>query len=372
MSAVRPMHLGIFVRSIMRSFVVLVLWSLAFTAEAQRPWTMGAGFGYGFLWPHRPSAWILVEGHAPSVEVFAERSVTGARAWHHDYLMPVYGFSVLYTTMANERSIGSSVRVVPYLYLPFFRGTRSSFGMRVGWGIGYVEEAYDRIDNNKQIAIGSRLNTAIHIMPQYRMAMDRWTFTGSIGIDHWSNGSYQLPNLGLNYLTANVGVGYAITQVETGSAVALIPEEPEKLREYSLIGAFGINETGRPLSGKYSVFSLSGQVQWRVSKKSRVNAGFDIFNKGALVEDDPELQGSARVELTQAALHGGYALALGRGELFFHMGAYLYSPVPEDTPVFHRTGMRYRTGKHLIWNISLKSHYAAADHFEIGLGYRWD
>jgi hypothetical protein len=40
--------------------------------------------------------------------------------------------------------------------------------------------------------------------------------------------------------------------------------------------------------------------------------------------------------------------------------------------VYQRIGIRYRTGRHLLWNMSLKSHYAVADHWEFGVGYRWD
>jgi len=306
------------------------------------------------------------------MEVFAEKRVRGDQVWHHAYLMPSYGFSMLYTTMANPERIGNTVRLIPYLYLPFTRGTRSSFGMRIGWGLGYVSNAYDRLENNKQIAIGSRVNTAIHIMPQYRYNAGRWLVTGGIGIDHWSNASYQLPNLGLNYLNASLGVGYTLAEAPAPVADVPIVEEPAAIREYSVVGAFGINETGRPLNGKHSVFSLSGQVQWRVSTKSRVSVGADLFNKGSLVDQYPELRGNDRLSLTQAGIHGGYALGFGRGELFFQMGAYVYSPMPDDAPFYHRTGMRFRSGKHMVWNFSLKSHYANADHFEIGLGYRWD
>lgn len=360
------------IRHCFRPLIVVVFLLLYDGLFAQQPWTVGGGASYGFLWPHRPSAWILVEGHAPSIELFAEREVTGDRAWHHDYLMPSYGFSVLYTTMSNPERIGNTVRLIPYLYLPFTRGTRSSFGMRIGWGLGYVSKAYDRLENNKQIAIGSRLNTAIHIMPQYRYEAGRWLLTGGIGIDHWSNGAYQLPNLGLNYLNASLGVGYALAEAPVARSVVPVVEERSPKREFSVVGAFGINETGRPLNGKHSVFSLSGQVQWRVSTKSHVSAGADLFNKGSLVDQHPELMGNDRLSLTQAGVHAGYALGFGRGELFFHMGAYMYSPKPDDAPMYHRTGMRFRTGKHLIWNFSLKSHYASADHFEIGLGYRWN
>ncbi|MBX2980592.1 MAG: acyloxyacyl hydrolase [Flavobacteriales bacterium] len=363
----------------MRCLASLLLGSLGLLAAAQQsdapplrqPWSLGARAHYGFLWPHRPSSWILVEGHASALELFAERRVQGDRPWHHQYALPTYGVGVLYTGLANPDRVGGCVRVLPYLFLPFRQQAKGGFGMRVGWGVGYVTKPYDRRENPQQIAIGSRINTAIQIMPEYRMQRGPWSLMAGVGVDHWSNGSYQLPNLGLNYLSASFGAAYALG--ERSAADPLPPqEEPiSKRPEYSVVAAFGMNESGSPLSGQYTAYSLSGQAQWRVSRKSGISAGMDLFNKGSLASKYPELAAQDRITYTQIALHGGYALLFGRGELFMHMGPYIYTPEPEDAAVFHRVGMRYRSGGHMVWNISLKSHYAVADHWEFGVGYRW-
>ena len=342
-------------------------------ASAQQPCSIGARAHYGFLWPHRPSSWILVEGHAPAIELFAERKVSGAQHWHHDYAIPTYGLGVLYTGMANPDRIGAAVRVVPYLFLPFVQDDRHAFGLRVGWGVGYIAKPFERAENTKQIAIGSRINTAIQLMPEYRFRHHRVTLHAGIGIDHWSNGSVQLPNLGLNYLSVNAGMSYALEPPVEGSTLRPRSDEREPhLREWNIVGAFAVNETARPLSGQYGVVSLSGQRQWQVSSKSHLMAGVDLFNKGTLATVHPEMKERDRIEYTQLGVHGGYALGFGNGELFMNMGAYVYTPVEDEAPFFHRVGVRYRTGKHLIWNLSLKSHYAVADHWEFGVGYRWN
>jgi hypothetical protein len=86
--------------------------------------------------------------------------------------------------LADPDRIGSTVRLLPYLYLPFTRWERTSVGMRVGWGIGFVDLAYDRPGNNQQITIGSRINSAIQLMPEFRFADRRWLFSagGAWGI----------------------------------------------------------------------------------------------------------------------------------------------------------------------------------------------
>jgi hypothetical protein len=356
----------------MRSTIVLALLLTSVPDTfAQSPWSIGSRLHYGYLWPHRPSSWILVEGHALAYELFAEREVSGARQWHHEYLLPTYGIGVLYTDLANPERIGSAVRVLPYLHLPLVRGGCSDVGLRVGWGIGYVTKSYDRTDNTKQIAIGSQVNAAIQFMLEYRYRVRRTQLNAGLGVDHWSNGAYRMPNLGLNMLGINLGISYALGDVPAYEARPDTAPFRASGRTQSIVAAFGICESTLPLSGQYSAYSLNAQVEWQVSRKSGVAAGIDVFNKGTLVNIDADMVDEPRIMYTQFGAHGGYALLLGASSLYVQVGAYLYTPVEDEGPVYHRIGLRHRAGKHLLLNMSLKSHYAVADHWEIGAGYTW-
>ncbi|MFZ1332020.1 MAG: acyloxyacyl hydrolase [Flavobacteriales bacterium] len=338
---------------------------------ADGPWQIGARVHYGFLWPHRPSSWILVQGHSVATEVFMERQLLGDRAWHHHYRGPSCGVGFMYAGMADPDRIGAVVRLLPYLNLPLVKGERGSFGMQLGWGLGYVSNPFERRDNSKQIAIGSTLNTAIQIMAQYKLQLGRTSLCTGLGIDHWSNGSVALPNLGLNLLSASVGMAYSLGEPEPYEHVMDTTQLDRPRRTYSVVGAFAMSETGRPESGQYSVYSVIGQVQWRLSKKSAISGGVDLFNKGALGTLYPELKEVSRMAYTQAGVHGGYALLFGRGELMLQMGYYVYTPKPEAEKFYHRLGCRYTIGKHLVAHVGLKSHYAVADHWEFGFGYKW-
>lgn len=71
-------------------------------------------------------------------------------------------------------------------------------------------------------------------------------------------------------------------------------------------------------------------------RKSWLGCGFDVFNKGTLGTLYPELLEKPRSAYTQVAVHGGYALGFGRGELLFQMGAYAFTPKPETLVSVHR------------------------------------
>lgn len=356
-----------------RILLLALLLTVLVPLRAQQPWRVGATGHYGFLWAHRPASWILVEGHAAAAELFVERQVTGDRAWHHAYGMPRYGLLALHTRMANPQRIGDAIGLAPFLWMPFAHGRRITFGLRMAWGAGYVAKPFDRRENTRQIAIGSRINTAIQLMPGVRYDGARLSLHAGLAVDHWSNGSAKQPNLGLNFISLAVGAAYALSAPppEPASMPDTKGYERER-REFSVVGAAGMSESGRPLNGQRSVFSLCAEGSWRAGRKGAWSAGIDVFNKGDLPTVNDRLAGSGRAALTQLGVHGGGALLMGRGELLFHFGAYVLTPVPDDAPVYQRLGARYRFGRHLLANISLKTHYATADHWELGLGYRWN
>jgi hypothetical protein len=336
------------------------------------PVSLGMRGHYGFLWGHRSSSWILVERHSAAWELYAERAVNGERAWHHSYLLPVHGIAILYTDLGSPSRIGSAMRVLPYLHLPLVRRPDASFGLRAGWGIGLVTRPFDRIDNGKQIAIGSRVNTAIQVMAEYRRTQGRWTLSLGLGLDHWSNGAYRLPNLGLNYVSTSFGVGCRLGSEVPQPVLRTPPDTTDEQGEWRILAAVGVNEADAPYSGQRSVYVLQGLRQWKVSPRSGFSAGADVFNKGTLAVMHPELAGRGRASLTQLGLHGGYTLFFGRGELFVQLGGYVHTPAPDRQALYQRIGVRIGSGRHLLWNMSLKSHSAVADHWEFGVGYRWN
>ena len=355
----------------MRHAIALAFLFGAAAAAGQQPWSVGARGHYGFLWAHRSASWILVEGHAGATELHAERRVAGHRPWHRAYALPSYGFIALHTRMANPARIGDAAGLLPYLALPLAQGPRLALRLRLGWGVGWVSRPYDRLDNNRQIAIGSRLNTAIQLMPELRWARGRTAITAAVGLDHWSNGSAKQPNLGLNFLSAALGASYALRPASAAVPAPDTTAYERAQRELSVVGALGLSESGRPLNGQRTVLSLSAHLSWRKGRKGALGAGVDLFNKGDLPTVHAELAGKPRAAFTQLGIHAGGALLFGRAELLLHFGAYALSPVPDDAPVYQRIGARYRIGRHLLAGISLKTHFAAADHWELGLGYRW-
>ncbi len=345
---------------------------LVLLGHAQQPWSVGARGHFGFLWAHRPASWILVEGHAGASELFLERQVRGDRPWHQAYGQPRYGVLAIHTRMANPERIGDAIGLAPYLTMPLVHGPRLGFGLRLAWGVGYVAKPFDRRENTRQIAIGSRINTAIQVMPELRYEAGRLALQAGLAVNHWSNGSLKQPNLGLNFITASLGASYALRAAPLQRAVPETRGFERERREFTVVLAGGVSESGRPLNGQRAVASLSCDASWRRGGKGAWSLGADVFSKGDLGTADEALDARGRAAFTQVGAHAGGALLMGRGELLLHFGAYLYTPIADDSFVYQRLGGRYRIGRHLLASACLKTHFATADHWEFGIGYRWN
>ena len=52
-------------------------------------------------------------------------------------------------------------------------------------------------------------------------------------------------------------------------------------------------------------------------------------------------------------------------------GFYAYSKNKSVGFMYHRIGLRYQVSKHLLFNLTLKTHFAVAEYIEWGLGWKF-
>lgn len=349
---------------------ITLLFPLCLTAGEGGPWTLGARGAVGFMAPHHKSIWIMVDRHASAGELYVQRPYSSDKGWAGNYLRPQWGFSALWLDAGSDR-LGLSARLITYLELPLVRPGKWEFNARSGWGLGLVRDPFDRVENYKQHAIGGRLNLAVQFALDLRRSFGRHALDLGLAMDHLSNASMQQPNLGINVPTLALGYSYRLGEQETS---ALVPDTIWRNEPRTLLDAManvGWNEVYPLNSGRRSVFSLSASAYRRVTAKSAFGLGVDVFNKGSLAVVDTELASRSRISLSQFGIHGGYALLFGGMTLYYEMGAYLHSPVKERAAAYTRLGVRQQVSERLFLNFTLKSHLFVADHFEVGLGYRF-
>ena len=109
-----------------------------------------------------------------------------------------------------------------------------------------------------------------------------------------------------------------------------------------------------------------------MSHKSRIALGADIFYDLSLSRyvEDSLSDGEKQMKTIRSGIHTGYEMPLNKITLLVHLGYYLIDGTEIDGQFYHRYGLKYQPGKNFFVNLSLKSHWARADFFELGFGWR--
>jgi Lipid A 3-O-deacylase (PagL) len=342
---------------------------LGYCGLAQGYHALGLRMGHGFLAPHVYHMRHLQQGPVGSLELFYERTFSGLRAWHADLPGTAWGVHAQYLALGNPVQLGHAYTAGPYVRLPMDR--KLLFALRLGVGLGAVEKPFQREENYRNHAVGSYLNCALHILVEARKTLGPLAFGLGVGLDHLSNGSTRMPNLGVNIPCVRVAVQY--DRPRTLTAPVDSPDPGPRTQLYLLASA-GARRTF-PVDGPlYTALTLWGNAYRRISPRSLVGAGVDIFHSVALApllrNQEGEQTIITRTDLLQGGVHLAYAFTLGKLHLVVEQGAYLHTAYKERGLLYQRFGLRHEVGRRWLLGLTLKTHLTTADHMEMGVGYR--
>lgn len=329
--------------------------------------------GYGALVPHRSIMSHLVTGHAYFTEVSYQFNAYGQHDFDAPFLMPSAGISGLFLSSGNAETIGNCYAAYTYFALPLSK-KRFVPKLKMGAGLGYVQKTFDKKTNTKNNAIGSHFNVCImaELFKDVSLS-EKIKLNYGMAMTHFSNGSFTLPNLGLNFVTANLGVSYAL-----GEKKAIITQEKfeyDKAWKYNAWLSGGITSSSTHNPEKHSVFSITGEAQKRVSIKSQLLFGFDAFYNSSvehmdefehLEEDVDYLKSSSNFQLGS---YFGYGLVFDKLTINIINGFYLRNEHKKRGLLYHRVSIRRKVTEKLTLAIGLKSHFAVAEYAEFGIGY---
>lgn len=352
-------------------FVFLGLIHLPTFAQDSIP-KFGAGvtYHYGFIAPHKPVVNEIVKGHTQILEISIYKNTLGERQWEQYFRNPKVGVSAMFINTGNDESLGKAYGIFPFVEMHLNKW-KVNWNIRAGYGLGYIEKPFDRVDNYKNLAIGSTYNALIFVNSLWNYKFSK-NFEGSLGVSltHFSNGSLKRPNLGINIFSLNGGINYNF-----GNVKAIIPfnnENKDKVWNKYLILNGGVKEIS-PIGGeKYFVSTLSYQMIKTTSNKSGFGFAADAFYNSSLEQlmiNDNNSDASADDNF-RLGLAGLYRLSLGKMEMLFQTGWYLYSPYKGNGNLYTRLNSRYFVSDKFFVNLALKTHYAVADFIEYGIGYK--
>lgn len=335
------------------------------TLQAQR------GFEYrqkvGFLIAHRSLMAHLPQAPAVAGEFSYIYRTAQKKTWHQAYRQPLIGGTLFFGSVGNNQVLGRFTGLYGFVELPIIKAKRYRLDFKFATGAGYTNRPFDPVLNPDNVAIGSRLNAMMCFALKQSYRFENIGVTLGIDMTHFSNASFQMPNLGVNvpYLSVGVQRFFKPTGQQSEQMELLKPDFSMGLR--GIISGKEMNPKG---VGRFPVYAASVFARKNFSPKAGLEVSLDFIYKMSLLSH-PSYPHAAGLDPLQIGLFVGYVQPFDRLHFIYGVGTYLRDVLHPDESVYIRLGSRYALTKNLELCATLKTHYAKADYMEFGLAYHF-
>lgn len=352
------------------------------SSRVSSPWAVMISVpNFGLIVPHSKQMSHLIQGHSFGFHAYLNNQFSGKKYWHEIYNMPEHGIDLTYIFTGNPDQLGHQLSLQYLLNLPLHRRAsvirnparkvHFKHWIGVGLGLGYASKIWDLRENHQAIAIGSHHNAAVTLqysglIKQFNTAQLR----GGLRITHFSNGAFQMPNLGTN----NIGVflTYAFGKPKESNPINLLSaHEIGKKYHTSFSVSGGVKEIAPPSGKKYAAFAFTVLEEKRISFKSSLGAGIDVFYNTSLktLSERRKNEIISNAAVLQSGIVFSYTLHFDDFELKMHQGVYVLDRYKLDGLFYNLFGLRYHINENWFAQFALKTHFARADFGELGWGY---
>lgn len=327
---------------------------------------------YGFLIVHHKKMEHLAQEHTLGYELSFGKCTWGLKKWEQLYNYPEFGFSALRTSLGSKEFSGSANAIYPFMNFTLAESPVFKFNIRCGTGIAYLTKKFDRQENYKNIAIGSKINCIISMACEMRIKLrSNIQFCTGFGVNHFSNGAYKTPNLGLNIAHSYASLVWFSESPDFSKVKYDLKRQRLSKMEYS-VGLYGGVKEIYPAGGKkFPCASLTTDITRIFNAKHNLSVGLDFFYNAAHFETQyrKDTLFNNQWKATSSGIHLGHTLKFKRFSFNYQIGTYLHISESSDGIIYNRIGFKYRMTDNWYVNLSLKTHLGKADFIEPGIGY---
>jgi hypothetical protein len=315
-----------------------------------------------------------------AAEVVLLKQTAGRQDWEQRRHYPLWGVGLSCTRYGIDSIYGNSIGLYPVLQIPLIRGKSLEWTLRVGMGIGYVTQHYERSPGWDTLnnAIGSSVNNFTMLTTQLRYRLNEsWSLHAGLSFSHLSNGAMKQPNLGVNMYGGQVGLRYW----PDGDRQQRIVRERPRLRNRILAQArlgMAFNESGTTDGPIYQTYLATVFASRRYGSKNKILLGIDYSYHTSIYafQRNNEINvGNERANSWKSAVFVGHEWLFGRMALVAQFGVYIKEAVLRHDPYYQKIGYNYylirneQGGlKELCLSVLLKTHKSDAELVEYGLG----
>ena len=329
------------------------------------------GFEYrqklGFLLAHRGLMAHLPQAPAIAGEFSYIYRTSNKKPWHESYRQPLVGGTLFFGSVGNNQILGHFTGLYGFVELPIVKRKHYRLDFKFATGLGYTNKPFDPELNPENVAIGSRVNAMMCFALKQSWRFENYALTFGIDMTHFSNASYQMPNLGVNVPYLSLGVQKFMPNARKEKLPTVL-ERPHFTYGFSaIVSAKEMNPKG---VGRYPVLAAALFARKYLSPKAGLEASIDVIYKTSLLSH-PSYPQAAGLDPLQIGVFIGYVQPFDRLHFIYGVGTYLRDVLQPDEPIYIRLGSRYAVRPNLDAFATLKTHYAKADYMELGLAYHF-
>jgi hypothetical protein len=341
----------------------------------QNKHSVDAAYFQGSILLHNTDISHLITKHPSGFIGSFNWKTEGQKEWQRVYNYPDYGLTFAYHRSHNI-TLGDVYGLYGHYNFYFFN---RNLQFKVGQGIGYATNPFDKVGNFRNVAYGSDITASTLLQLQYHKPRlwGRLGVKAGMSVLHFSNASFKAPNTSTNTLGWSIGLEYDLQDDE----LEYIPRG-ERLPysepiAFNLSLRFGVNESDVVGSGQYGFWEISANADKRVSRVSALQFGADVFFSHFLKEliyyqsvSFPEKDVTGDEDYKRVGLYIGHELFINRLSILAQIGYYVYYPFDFEGRVYNRIGLKYYWNDRFFNALTLKSHSANAESVALGIGVR--
>lgn len=349
-------------------------------------WSANPALHTGLITQHTSKLTIDNSGVTVGVSCNFQFQTYGTKVWQQLHNYPQVGLETAYFRFGNPSQLGQAFGLLPNLTFTFIDKPSWKFRSTVGMGIGWLTKHYDPINNPQANAIGSHLNN----YTSFRFFVERewkpsWKWMTGISFSHFSNGSTQLPNYGLNIPALLLSFNYSPTPLKAQD-FRIIDSIP-RFRKWGLMveASAARQELFRPNGPKYPVYNLAFAVTFRRKYHHRNFLGtefeynyfvYNFYNFYKFLEQYDERQ--TKRTGRRIMIFGGHDFEFGQTSFGIQAGVYIG---PDkyllQNPWYNKLSLKYHfhlfgeNGIKPYLALHMKAHMAIAEYISAGVGFKW-
>jgi hypothetical protein len=289
------------------------------------------------------------------------------------YRRPTMGIG-WYASTFQDASIGKPNALYYYFDIPILGSANERWSLSYlgAFGLSYNFNPYDEVNNPQDVFIGSYRNCYVNLACRLNYRLNsKWQATGSLGFKHFSNGSFHLPNSGINLIPVALGISYKPSEFRPFLTRKAATPMPEFIKHNQMNVTLALGSKNYEI-GDPNYLKMVVGVNWlrAIGYKYRAGVGVDLFYSAG-VSDRFDKEANASNSLSYAVV-GSWEWVLTKNFYVpIGLGVYLHRNElnGEEQPYYERVGVRYRFNSHLSTGVTIKAHAGVADIFEWTLGY---